>query len=156
MLALNISSVETPLEEKRSNSSMKLLQTSPYNEEPHLLDLSSLAVPQQFLAQALVYLRPVRNDYATASYIDSFNWSEIIHALKNLLGSSNHGWVQRSFYIVVFRSQVLATTDRLHLGALDKRSHAEAMKSGGLLKYWFGTPDICGRNLATCKFNGFS
>ena len=55
------------------------------------------------------------------------------------------------FYIVVFRSQLQQSTDRLELGAMDERSHAEANKSGGLLKYWFGSADAEGRNLATCK-----
>jgi len=32
----------------------------------------------------------------------------------------------------------------------DKAAHAEAIKSGGLLKYWFGIPDENRRNLATC------
>lgn len=53
--------------------------------------------------------------------------------------------------IVVFRSQVPPTTSRHALRDLDQESHAEAMKSGGLLKYWFGMPDADGRNLATCK-----
>jgi len=52
---------------------------------------------------------------------------------------------------VVFRSQVLASTDPTHLAVLDERSHAEAMNSGGLLKYWFGIPDGGHRNLATCE-----
>ena len=33
---------------------------------------------------------------------------------------------------------------------VNRRSHAEATQSGGLLKYWFGVPDTEGRNLATC------
>lgn len=61
-------------------------------------------------------------------------------------------WEEQNFYVVVFRSQVPPTTDRSHLGTLDERSHVEAMEGGGLLKYWFGTPDATGRNLATCKF----
>jgi len=40
--------------------------------------------------------------------------------------------------------------ERLEREELDEGSHAEATKSGGLLKYWFGMPDEDGRNLATC------
>ena len=63
----------------------------------------------------------------------------------------DHQWPHQSFYIVVFRSRIPPTTSRLQLGELDERAHAEAMQSGGLLKYWFGVPDGEGRNLATCK-----
>ena len=41
--------------------------------------------------------------------------------------------------------------DREKLFVLDKNSHAEAVRSGGLLKYWYGEPDAEGANLATCK-----
>lgn len=54
------------------------------------------------------------------------------------------------FYIVVFRSRIPPTTVYADLGVLDKAAHAEATKSGGFLKYWFGSPDSEGRNLATC------
>lgn len=75
-----------------------------------------------------------------------------------------HKWVRMKYtdprhlsgpVIVVFRSQVPPTTSRHALGELDQRSHAEAMKSGGLLKYWFGMPDADGRNLATCTLTFF-
>lgn len=151
-----MSLVETLLVESKSSEDpgetpTGWLMVSPYIERPHLLKLQSTAVPQQLLAEALMVLRPTREDYATASYQDSFNWGEVVQTLKDLLSTSDYIWVKRSFYIVAFRSQILTATDRLHLGALDKRAHAEAMKSGGLLKYWFGTPNSDGRNLATCK-----
>lgn len=145
-LSLSYSPAET-----QSHKSTEYLQVSPYIEEPHLLDLRPLSLPQQLLAKALVHLRPMRDDYATAQYRDTFNWTEIVQTVKRLSNLLGYVWAKRSFYIVVFRSQILGTTDRAHLGALDKRSHAEAMASGGLLKYWFGTPDSSGRNLATCR-----
>jgi len=127
-----------------------LLVNSPFAHEPHLLDLRSLDLPNQFLAKALNKLICLRKDYATAPYVESFNWSEIIDGLRKLVQEDGFAWKEQPFYIVVFRSRILPETDRADLGALDKAAHAEAMESGGLLKYWFGTPDENGRNLATC------
>ena len=126
------------------------LVVSPYTSLPHLLDLRPLKEPQRLLAKALTTLQSTRPDYALAPYHQSFNWDAVTHRLKSLLELSTHQWQRQHFYIVVFRSQVPPTTDRTHLGMLDQRSHIEATKSGGLLKYWFGLPDQNGRNLATC------
>ena len=127
------------------------LVNSPYWETGHLLDLGSIGTPQRLLAKALTVMAPIRGDYATAPYSDAFNWGLVVSVLKSLVEIENYAWKHQSFYVVVFRSQVPPTTDRSHLAALDRRSHAEAMESGGLLKYWFGTLDIDGRNMATCK-----
>lgn len=128
------------------------LVVSPYTTLPHLLDLRTLEVPQRLLAKSLTFLNSTRKDYATAPYHQSFNWDAVIDQLKSLLDTSNNQWHHQHFYIVVFRSQIPPTTDRTHLIELDQRSHAEATRSGGLLKYWFGLPDENGRNLATCTF----
>ena len=49
------------------------LVVSPYTEEPHLLDLRTLDVPNQLVAKALMRLECLRTDYATAPYIQIFN-----------------------------------------------------------------------------------
>ncbi|KAL2043595.1 hypothetical protein N7G274_003902 [Stereocaulon virgatum] len=126
------------------------LVMSPYTSQPHLLDLRSYQEPQRLLARALTVLEPVRVDYATAQYDRSFNWNAVVDRLRFLSKRAGHAWTRQDFYIVVFRSQVIPTTDRVELGGLDQNSHAEANRSGGLLKYWFGMPDENGRNLATC------
>lgn len=126
------------------------LVVSPYATIPHLLDLRKLDESPRLLAKALTVLQSVREDYATAPYHLSFNWDAVTERLRSLLEISNSLWKRQQFYIVVFRSQLPPTTDRIHLGQLDQKSHAEATKSGGLLKYWFGLPDANGRNLATC------
>lgn len=141
-----------PAHHRQSADLESHLVVSPYTTPPHLLDLRSLNEPQTLLAKALTVLQSTREDYATAPYDQSFNWAAVTARLQSLITSSNHHWKRQHFYIVVFRSQVPPTTDRTHLGALDQRSHAEATKSGGLLKYWFGLPDKDGRNLATCTF----
>lgn len=132
------------------------LAVSPYTTLPHLLDLRPLEGSERLLAKALAVLEPVREDYATSPYAEAFNWDEVIDRLQSLMQLSKSGfeWKHQYFYIVVFRSQIPTTTDRRHLGELDQQSHAEATKSGGLLKYWYGLPDESGRNLATCKTRG--
>jgi hypothetical protein len=111
-----------------------LLVVSPYDELPHLLDLRTLDSANQLLAKALVGLKCLRDDYATAPYTEIFNWPEVIQSVENLASGSNFTWKEQSFYIVVFRSQIPPTTVYADLGVLDKAAHAEATKSGGFLK----------------------
>ncbi|MCJ1382137.1 hypothetical protein MMC17_005249 [Xylographa soralifera] len=128
-----------------------LLVVSPYTAPLHLLDLRTISKPNQLLAKALTLFKQVRRDYATAPYTESFNWAHIIEVLRAMVDKEcAYSWEQQDFYIIVFRSQLPLATDRTHLAELDKLSHAGATESGGLLKYWFGVPDIDGRNLATC------
>lgn len=128
-----------------------LLVVSPYTSRRHLLPLNTIGKPQRLLAKAFTVLSPIRDDYATVPYPDAFNWDLVVSVLRSLVETEGYAWKHQLFYIVVFRSQVSPMTDRSHLAMLDERSHAEAMESGGLLKYWFGIPDINGRNMATCK-----
>ncbi|RDL42265.1 Uncharacterized protein BP5553_02244 [Venustampulla echinocandica] len=132
------------------NKKENFLIVSPYDEEPHLLDLSTLDTANQLLAKALTGLKCLRVDYATAPYTEIFNWSEVTQSIQKLATASDFTWKVTSFYIVVFRSRIPPTTVYADLGVLDKAAHAEATKSGGFLKYWFGSPDPEGRNLATC------
>ena len=140
----------SPIDHREADTG-HFLVVSPYTSLSHLLDLRYLDVSQQLLAKALTILESIREDYAAAPYIISFNWTDVFAHLRNLTQRYGHIWRRQHFYIVVFRSQVPATTNRVELGELDQRSHTEAMKSGGLLKYWFGMPDANGRNLATCR-----
>ena len=141
-----------PYEEKwLDESDQNLLVVSPYRSREHLLDLRNLQINQQMLAKALTALQPVRFNYATCPYAFAFNWSTVIDELHSLIQKVNYVWTTQHFYIVVFRSRIPPTTNRVHLAELDRVSHTEASKSGGLLKYWFGVPDDEGRNLATCQ-----
>ena len=141
----------TPPIDHRQADAGDFLVVSPYTFAPHLLDLRKLDVSHQLLAKALTHLDSVRPDYAKAPYTDSFNWPTVLTQLKTRVQENDYTWKRQHFYIVVFRSQIPPSTNRIELGELDQRSHAEATKSGGLLKYWFGMPDADGRNLATCK-----
>lgn len=110
------------------------LVVSPYEEKPHLLDLRTLDIPNQLLARALVGLKCLRTDYATAPYVEIFNWAQIVNNLRALASESEYEWKESSFYIVVFRSRIPPTTVYADLGVLDKAAHAEATESGGFLK----------------------
>ena len=141
-----------PYEERwLDESDQNLLVVSPYRSREHLLDLHALHENQQLLAKALTALQNIRPDYATCPYPEAFNWSVITDTLCSLARKARYSWTDQHFYIVVFRSQITPTTNRVLLSELDRASHAEAMKIGGLLKYWFGLPDEQGRNLATCR-----
>ena len=131
-------------------SPSRLLVSSPYDSTEHLLDLSTLGVQEILLARALSSLEPVRPDYATADYLESFNWDFVFSTLTHLCVDAGHVWKQQAFFTVIFRSQLTTSCDRKRLFLLDERSHYEATLSGGLLKYWFGETDAENRNLATC------
>ncbi|KAF5022732.1 hypothetical protein F66182_5213 [Fusarium sp. NRRL 66182] len=128
----------------------RFLVQSPYTEPDHLLDLDTLDNENALLARALSRFRVLRDDYATAPYTESFNWPEVIEEVKRLAVESGKGFKETSFYIVAFRSRTKKTTEYADLGRLDKGAHAEAVASGGFLKYWFGEPDSELANLATC------
>lgn len=127
-----------------------LIVQSPYTDPEHLLDLDTLNAESALLARALATLRNTRPDYASAPYAESFNWDEVIAEVRALARQDGVPFAKTSFYVVAFRSQIKPETDYSHLGALDKPAHAEAVASGGFLKYWFGEPDPELRNLATC------
>jgi hypothetical protein len=126
------------------------LIVSPYNDDTHLLDLTTLDIPNQLLAKALTVLKPTRPDYATAEYSSSFNWPVVLEVLRQLAAEAGYQWAEQSFYVVTFRSRLSPSADSSRLHDLDYHSLAEATSSGGLLKYWFGAKDKRLENLATC------
>ncbi|KAI1430403.1 hypothetical protein F5Y12DRAFT_21884 [Xylaria sp. FL1777] len=148
--SVTVSTKEVPASKTLRDGAKKMMVMSPYTEREHLLDLTSLDTENAILAQALGHLKCLRPDYATAPYIDTFNWEEVIEQVKRLAQQKEHSWTGSSFFVVAFRSQIPPTTVYEDLGALDKAAHAEATASGGFLKYWFGSPDKDGKNLATC------
>lgn len=127
-----------------------LLITSPYNSPTHLLDLTTLDTVNQLFAKALTIFTPIRPDYATAPYLESFNWTAVFTFLCELSQAEGYHFPRTSFYVVAFRSILFPDTDGDRLGLLDDHSHREATESGGLLKYWFGSKNGEYRNLATC------
>lgn len=129
------------------------LIASPYNDVPHLLDLAALETQDRLFALALAYLKPIRADYATAEYTDSFNWTEVFDLLRAFSAAEDHTWTSQSYYVVIFRSKLQPDIDSVRLHELDAHSHQEAVASGGLLKYWFGAKNDQHQNLATCEYS---
>ena len=115
------------------NSGRYLLH-SPYTEQEHLLDLETLNTENALLARALTLMGHIREDYATATYEESFNWTEVMRHLRQLVQEKGETFQATSWYIVAFRSQIPPTTVYQDLGVLDKAAHAEANASGGFLK----------------------
>lgn len=124
----------SPVEINSETTDKHFLVVSPYEEHPHLLDLRTLDAANALLAKALSGLECLRDDYATAPYVETFNWQEIVHYVQHLAIASNFYWKETSFYIVVFRSRIPPTTVYADLAVLDKAAHAEATTSGGFLK----------------------
>ncbi|KAF8474756.1 hypothetical protein BDZ91DRAFT_711640 [Kalaharituber pfeilii] len=145
-------------------TSHKLI-SSPYTTEENILDLSALSPEYRLFALALSEMRNIVPTYATSPYTVSFNWGEVVSTFRALhehyAGSEVLPGIapgaplpRTTAYAIVFRSRravPLVVADGERLGELDLPAHAEANKSGGLLKYWYGVPDSdTGRNLATC------
>lgn len=128
------------------------LISSPYNNPANQLHLKPLDLQSRLFAFALTYLNPIRDDYATAPYLESFNWPTVFETLRLLCAQTGIQWKKQDFYVVIFRSKLQATADRARLGELDQKSHEEACASGSLLHYWFGSTDAERRNLATCMW----
>ncbi|KAJ3325290.1 hypothetical protein HDU93_002650 [Gonapodya sp. JEL0774] len=126
------------------------LVSSPYNDLANQLLLTDLTLPLRLFAIALTVMQPIRPDYSTAPYLESFNWPTVFATLRTLCSRVGLHWQRHEFYLVAFRSQRRRDCDPDVLSMLDKRSHEEACASGGLLKYWFGSCDDEMRNLATC------
>lgn len=122
------------LQANEVNAWERLIVQSPYTERDHLLDLDTLDHENGLLAESLAVMNATREDYATAPYTESFNWSEVISELKRRVQASGKGFKETTFYIVAFRSQIKPSTEYSHLGELDKAAHAEAVASGGFLK----------------------
>ena len=129
------------------------LVASPYPGAQHLLDTSVLDPQNRAMAHALTLLKPLRQDYATCAYEMAFNWEQVMQFLVDLVNKGQFVWKHHPFYVVEFRSKLKKGIDSELLYMLDKQSHAEASESGGLLKYWYGTPDEMRYNLATCKLS---
>jgi hypothetical protein len=129
-----VSTQEATTPENAGEETTDLLIMSPYTDKEHLLDLRRLDTENAILAQALVHLKCLRPDYATAPYIDTFNWGEVMEQVKRLAQQKEHSWKGNSFFVVAFRSQIPPTTVYEDLGVLDKAAHAEATISGGFLK----------------------
>jgi hypothetical protein len=89
--------------------------------------------------QVLDALRPIRDDYAIAPILESFNWAEC------LASADGADW-----YLVAFRSVRNQHADDRLLYELDARAHEEAISHTGLVHYFGGELDARRRCLSFC------
>ena len=89
--------------------------------------------------QVLDALRPIREDYAIAPILESFNWAEC------LASADGADW-----YMVAFRSVRNQHADDRLLYELDARAHEEAISHTGLVHYFGGELDAERRCLSFC------
>jgi hypothetical protein len=84
-------------------------------------------------------LHPIREDYAIAPILASFNWRECLDGVEGV-----------DWYIVAFRSVRADEADDVVLFELDERAHEEAIAHSGLLHYFSGDLDDQRRCLSFC------
>jgi hypothetical protein len=84
-------------------------------------------------------ISPIYPDYETRPIQDGFSWA-----------SSLAGCAFERFYLVVFRSVRRASADLDLLREHDDRAYAEALESGGLLRYFKGEANELGECLSFC------
>ncbi|CAN3370615.1 hypothetical protein DICA2_F34464 [Diutina catenulata] len=139
-----------------------LIQSSPYTEREHRLALAKYSPSFQALALALQSFAPKSQRYAFEPYAEAFNIDEVVKLATEYAFQRGHQFERTEVWVIAFRS-VLHTEvqeseeKRQFLARVDKDSHAEANASGGLIKYWFGTPDDeTARNLATCWWSSYA
>jgi hypothetical protein len=91
------------------------------------------------LQEACHRISPTHPDYATRPIQEGFDWS-----------SSLAGCLFDRLYLVVFRSVRRPTADLDVLRWFDDLAYAEALKSGGLLRYFKGNANERGECLSFC------
>jgi hypothetical protein len=84
-------------------------------------------------------LHPIREDYAIAPILESFNWIESLRGIDDI-----------DWYLVVFRSVRAGAADDDRLIELDDRAHEEALAHTGLLHYFAGELDAERRCVSFC------
>src|SRR5215470_15235020 len=87
-------------------------------------------------------LVPVKAGYRTAPILEAFNWSYTLEPVEC-----------GRWYLIVFRSKRRADVDAAVLGHHDDLAFAEALASGGLLRYYKGGLDRERRCLSLCVWD---
>src|SRR5919112_513265 len=90
------------------------------------------------LNEPCLQISPRHSDYATLSIQDGFDWSSL------------SGCSFDQLYLVVFRSVRRPDADLALLREHDDRAYAEALESGGLLRYFKGDADEQRECLSFC------
>ncbi|KAI6175363.1 hypothetical protein M3Y97_00680900 [Aphelenchoides bicaudatus] len=122
--------------------------TSPHENESSTTDIAAKSAPHLrpvdfvFAEMALPHLHIITPEYFSTSIEETFNWTE----MAERLGAEWEG----DWFIVAFRSVRKATACSEALYQADEKAHQEAIESGGLLKYWYGTLNEHRQCLAMC------
>jgi hypothetical protein len=90
------------------------------------------------LHESCLKISPIHPDYATLPIQTGFDWAPL------------YGCVFDELYLVVFRSVRLPDADLVLLRKYDDRAYEEAMRSGGLLRYFKGHANDRGECLSFC------
>jgi hypothetical protein len=93
----------------------------------------------ELVRRACQQISPIYPDYETRPIQDGFSWS-----------SSLAGCAFERLYLVVFRSVRRPSADLDLLREHDDRAYAEALESGGLLRYFKGEANERGECLSFC------
>jgi hypothetical protein len=93
---------------------------------------------QADLHEACQHISPRHSDYATLPVEDGFDWSSLSCCAFDQL------------YLVVFRSLWRPEANLALLGEHDDRAYEEALKIGGLLRYFKGYANERGECLSFC------
>ncbi|KAI8578406.1 hypothetical protein K450DRAFT_247770 [Umbelopsis ramanniana AG] len=104
---------------------------------PHLRPIDYV-----FSERSLKYLHTITAEYFRTPLTEAFNWNEAAERL----GEEQEG----EWFIVAFRSIRNEQADHKKLYDADALAHEEAIRSGGLLKYWYGTLNENRECLAMC------
>jgi hypothetical protein len=90
------------------------------------------------LHESCLRISPIHSDYATLPIQTGFDWSPL------------HGCVFDELYLVVFRSARRPDADLVLLRKYDDHAYEEAIRSGGLLRYFKGHANDRGECLSFC------
>src|SRR4028118_111138 len=94
------------------------------------------------LQEAAQRISPIRSDYQNLPIEQGFDWPVI----------ADHDFDQ--LYLVVFRSVRLPDADLDLLRWFDDLAYAEALRCGGLLRYFKGDADARRRRPPSCRRGG--
>ena len=119
---VNVNTLEVELRVPLQATNIK---SSPYNDPANYLDLTTLSKPARLFALALTHFDAVRPDYATSSYMVTFNFDVVFEVLRDMCADVGIQWQRQEFYVVIFRSKLRDEADRARLGHLDQESHRE-------------------------------
>ncbi|KAJ3391037.1 hypothetical protein HDU80_011130 [Chytriomyces hyalinus] len=121
------------------------LSTQTLTTQPTSQSLEIRQVDIALIEKGLPHFHAITENYFETRLPDTFNWDEV----ASRLGKEWAG----EWYIVAFRSVRNDRADAKALYEADGLAHKEALESGGLLKYWYGSLNERRQCLAMCVWS---